>query len=143
METKPRNLPLSGRGFNFEMIMWIFTRLSALAMYALVLFAMIGALIMGARNQMNLADVMRWTFMSISTHVQSTNVPALEPWATALWKLVGSAFLLLAVSHGVHGLVSIADDYIAAARGRQIVRVLSIIFMLAMIGTGLYILWTS
>jgi succinate dehydrogenase hydrophobic anchor subunit len=139
METKPRNLPLSGRGFNFEMIMWIFTRLSALAMYALVLFAMIGALIMGARNQMNLADVMRWTFMSISTHVQST----LEPWATALWKLVGSAFLLLAVSHGVHGLVSIADDYIAAARGRQIVRVLSIIFMLAMIGTGLYILWTS
>ncbi len=143
METKPRNLPLSGRGFNFEMIMWIFTRLSALAMYALVLFALIGALIMGARNQMNLADVIRWTFMSISTHVQSTNVPAIEPWASLLWKLAGSAFLLLAVSHGVHGLVSIADDYISGPRGRQIVRVLSIITVLAMIGVGLYILWTQ
>jgi len=54
------------------MLMWLFTRLSALAMYALILFAVIGALIMGARTQMNMADVLRWGFMPNSSHVQST-----------------------------------------------------------------------
>jgi succinate dehydrogenase hydrophobic anchor subunit len=143
MAVKSRTLPISKRGLNFEMLMWIFTRLSALGMYALILFAVIGALIMGARNQMNLADVMRWGFMPNSTHVENTDVPDLAPWSTPFWKLTASALLLLAVAHGVHGLVVIMDDYIASARGRQTVRFISILFMLAMMGVGLYIIWTS
>ena len=86
MAAKPRNLSLPQRGLNFEMLMWLFTRLSALAMYGLILFGLIGALIMGARTQMNFADVMRWAFMPNVTHVQNTNVPDLAPWATAFWK---------------------------------------------------------
>jgi succinate dehydrogenase hydrophobic anchor subunit len=141
--TKPRTLPLSKRGFNFEMFMWLFTRLSALGMYALILFAIMGALFMGARNDMNFADVLRWGFMPNNTHVQSTNVPDLAPWSTPFWRLTASALLLLAVAHGVHGLVVIADDYIVSARGRQIVRLLSIIMMASMSLIGLYVLWTS
>jgi succinate dehydrogenase hydrophobic anchor subunit len=141
--TKPRTLPLSKRGLNFEMFMWLFTRLSALGMYALILFAIMGALYMGARNDMNFADVLRWGFMPNNTHVQSTNVPDLAPWSTPFWRLTGSALLLLAVAHGVHGLVVIADDYIVSARGRQIVRLLSIIMMVSMSLIGLYVLWTS
>jgi len=141
--TKSRNLSLSRRGLNFEMLMWLFTRLSALGMYALILFAMIGALVMGARNQMNFADVMRWAFMPNSSHVQSTDVPDVAPWAMPFWKLTGSAILLIAAAHGVHGLVVILDDYIVNKRGRQIIRLLSILFMLSMIGVGLYIIWTS
>jgi succinate dehydrogenase hydrophobic anchor subunit len=141
--TKSRNLPLSKRGLNFEMMMWTFTRLSALAMYGLILIAIIGALIMGARTQMNLADVMRWGFMPNYTHVQSTNVPDLAPWSTPFWRLTASALLLVATAHGVHGMVVIADDYIVSPRGRQISRILSIIFMLAMIVIGVYVLWTS
>ena len=140
---KSRSLPLKDRGLNFEMIMWIVTRLTALAMYALLLTAVIGALIMGARTQMNLADVIRWGFMPNSAHVQSTNVPDLVPWASTFWQLVASAFLMIAVGHGVHGLVVIADDYIVKPRGRSIVRVLSILMMIAMIAMGLYIIWTS
>lgn len=142
-EKSTRRLSISQRGLSFETLMWLFTRLSALAMYALILFALIGGLIMGARNQMNFADVMRWAFMPNSTHVQSTNVPDLTPWAAPLWRLTGSALLLIAVAHGVHGLVVIADDYITSARGRQIVRFLSILMMLSMSGIGLYIVWTS
>ena len=141
--TKSRPLPLSKRGLNFEMLMWLFTRLSALAIYALVLFAIIGALIMGARTQMNLADVLRWGFMPTSSHVQSTDVPDLAPWATPLWKVTGSLLLLVAVAHGVHGLVVIADDYIVSARGRKIVRFISIVTMILMSLMGLYIIWTS
>lgn len=143
MAAKPKTLPLSKRGLNFEMLMWIFTRLSAIAMYALILFAIIGALLMGARTQMNLADVLRWGFMPNNTHVLSTDVPDLAPWATPFWRTVASLLLLVATAHGVHGLVVIADDYIVKPRGRSIVRFLSIVFMLAMIGIGLWVLWTS
>jgi succinate dehydrogenase hydrophobic anchor subunit len=141
--TKPRTLPLAKRGLNFEMAMWIFTRLSALAMYALILFAIIGALVMGARNNMNLADVLRWGFMPNVTHVQNTDIPDPTPWATPFWKLTASALLLVATAHGVHGLVVIADDYIDTPRGRLIVRWISIAFMIAMSIIGVYVIWTS
>lgn len=142
-QTKSRNLSLAQRGFSFETIMWFFTRLSALAMYGLILFGLVGALVMGARNNMNFADVMRWAFMPNNTHVQSTNVPDLAPWTSTLWKLTASALMLVAVAHGVHGLVVIADDYVASEGGRKIVRLLSIVMMLSMSGIGLYIVWTS
>ena len=48
--TKSKNLPLAKRGLNFEMLMWLFTRLSALAMYGLILVAIIGALIGGKKG---------------------------------------------------------------------------------------------
>ena len=141
--SKSRTLPLSRRGLNFETLMWYFTRLSALAMYALILFALIGALIMGARNQMNFADVMRWAFMPNSTHVQSTNVPDLAPWMTIFWRVVAIVMLLFATSHGTHGLVVIADDYILGAGARKIVRLLSIVFLVSVFAIGVYVLWTS
>jgi succinate dehydrogenase hydrophobic anchor subunit len=143
MTTKPKSLSLKERGLNFEMLMWIFTRLSALAMYALILAGAIGALIMGARAQMNLADVLRWGFMPNFTHVQNTNITNPDMWQSPFWKLLGSALLLVATAHGVHGLVVIADDYIVKPWGRQTVRILSILFMLAMCGIGVYVIWTS
>lgn len=141
--TKSRALPLAKRGLNFEMFMWLFTRFSALAMYALILFAIIGALIMGARYQMNLADVLRWGFMPNPGHVQSVPLETPDAWTTAFWRLTASALLLVAVAHGVHGLVVIADDYIVTPRGRLIVRWLSIAMMISMSLIGLYVLWTS
>jgi succinate dehydrogenase hydrophobic anchor subunit len=141
--TKSRTVPLNKRGLNFEMLMWIFTRLSALAMYALVLVAIIGALIMGARTQMNMADVLRWGFMPNVTHVQNTNVPDLAIWSSPFWKILASLMLLVAVAHGVHGLVAICDDYIVKPLGRQIVRYSSIVFMILMMLIGLHVIWTS
>ena len=81
--------------------------------------------------------------MPTVTHVQSTNVPDLAPWVTPFWRLTGSALLLVAVAHGVHGVVVILDDYIAGPRGRQIVRILSIATVLAMSAIGLYLIWVS
>ena len=143
MATKSRNLSLAQRGFNFEMIMWLFTRLSALTMYGFILFGLIGALIMGARTQMNFADIMRWAFMPNVTHVQNTNVSDIARWAAPFWKLIASGLLLVAVAHGVHGLVVIADDYLTTPRARQIVRIISIVLMLAMSVIGAYVIWTS
>jgi succinate dehydrogenase hydrophobic anchor subunit len=143
MAEKTRNLPLSKRGMNFETLMWLFTRLSALAMYGFVLIGIMGALVMGARSQMNFADVMRWGFMPNGTHVVNTNIADIAPWVLPFWKVMGSGLLLVAVAHGVHGLVVVADDYIASPRGRQIVRLLSMVAMLSMSVIGLIVIWTS
>ena len=144
MTSKSRNLSITKRGLmSFETIMWVFTRLSALGMYALIIFGLIGALIMGARNNMNFADVMRWAFMPNVTHVENTDLVDTSPWSSPLWKLTASALLIIAVGHGVHGLVVIADAYIATAKGRGIVRIFSGIMILSMIVIGLYLVWTS
>jgi succinate dehydrogenase hydrophobic anchor subunit len=143
MAAKPKTLSLRERGLNFEMLMWAFTRLTALAMYGLIIFSLLGALIMGARMNVNFADVMRWAFTPNVTHVQNSTLPDLAPWASAFWKTVASLMILVATSHGVHGLVVIADDYITGPRGRQIVRILSIVFMLFMMFAAIYVIWTS
>jgi succinate dehydrogenase hydrophobic anchor subunit len=143
MATKSRNLSIFKRGLNFEMMMWAFTRLSALAMYGLVLIAIIGALIMGARTHMNFADIMRWAFTPNVTHVQNTELQDLTPWASPFWKLVASALVLVASAHGVHGVVVILDDYIVQPRGRQTVRLLSIVTLAAVSLIGVYVIWTS
>lgn len=142
MDVKPRSLSLKQRGLNFEMLMWLFTRLSALAMYGFFLVGLTGAFWMGARHQMNFADVMRWAFTSSYVHVQSTDIPLIDPWASVFWKLVASGMFLLATAHGTHGLVAIADDYIVSPGGRKFVRLLSILVTLSMSFIGLYVLWT-
>jgi succinate dehydrogenase hydrophobic anchor subunit len=141
--TKSRNLPLSQRGLNFEMFMWMFTRLSALAMYGFILIGLVGALIMGAQTHMNFADIMRWAFMPAVPHVQDTSLPSTAPWGTPFWRLVASGLLLVATVHGVHGLVVVCDDYIVSERGRQIVRYISIVAITVMSLLGLYLIWTS
>jgi succinate dehydrogenase hydrophobic anchor subunit len=141
---KSRNLSIVKRGLtNFESVMWVFTRLSALAMYGLVIIGLIGALLMGARQNMTFADLLRWSFMPNVSHVESTDVPDLDPWSTPFWKVTASLLLLVATAHGVHGLVVIADDYITANRGRNIVRYISLVTMAGMSLIGLYIIWTS
>lgn len=143
MSTKPRTLPISKRGMNFETFMWLFTRLTALGMYLLILVAVAGALVMGARNQMNLADVLRWAFTPNVSHVQSTDVPELDPWATPFWKIVASLMVLTAGSHGLHGVLSVLDDYYAQPRLRALFRVIITILIPVLIGIGIYVVWTS
>ncbi len=143
MAAKSKTLSLRQRGLNFEMLMWAFTRFTALAMYALIIFSLVGALLMGARAHVNFADVMRWAFTPSVPHVQNSTLPDLAPWQSAFWRVVASLIILVATAHGVHGLVVVCDDYITGPRGRQAVRIISILFMLFMIFAGIYVIWTS
>ncbi len=143
MSDKARTLPLNKRGMNFETLMWLFTRLSALAMYLFLLIAVIGALLMGARTQMNLADVLRWGFTPNVTHVQSTNVPDLAPWATPFWKVTACLFFFTALTHGLHGVLSVLDDYFAQRSLRVLFRVIITILVPVLSVIGIYVIWTS
>ncbi len=143
MRSRSRTLPLNKRGMNFETLMWLFTRLSALAMYLFMVVAIIGALIMGARTQMNLADVLRWAFTPNVTHVQSTNVLELDSWATPFWKALASLMVFTAAAHGLHGLLSVLDDYFAQPWVRTLFRVIITILLPILPGIGIYVIWTS
>jgi succinate dehydrogenase hydrophobic anchor subunit len=143
MTEKRRTISLAGRGFDFETVMWIYTRLSALAMYLCAFIGMVGALILGARTEMNLADVIRWTFMPNPNHVLNTNVPDLAPWTTVFWKVMGSIFIVFATSHGLHGLLSVIEDYITGTGVRRTIRIIVLLITLLMSGIGIYMILTA
>lgn len=143
MQTKSRTLPLSKRGMSFETFMWLFTRLTALAMYGFIFIGIVGALIMGAQNNMTFVEVLRWALMPNVGHVTYTDVPDLSPFATAFWRLVASGFFLTAAGHGVHGVVVILDDYFATEKQRKWIRFWNILIVAIIIPIGLYVIWVS
>jgi len=142
-QAKTRTLSLSKRGMSFETFMWLFTRLTALAMYGFIFVGVVGALIMGAQNDMSFVEVLRWALVTNPGHVQYTNVPDIAPWATAFWRLVASGMFLTASAHGVHGVIVILDDYFAKASQRQWIRILNMIGFFIIVPIGLYIIWTA
>jgi succinate dehydrogenase hydrophobic anchor subunit len=143
MAEKRRTISLAGRHFDFDTFMWVFVRFSALAMYLCAFIGLVGAFILGARTEMNLADVIRWTFMPNPNHVLNTNVPDLAPWSTIFWKVMGSIFVVFAVSHGLHGVLAVIEDYLRTPWIRRAIRIIVFTFMLVMSGFGIYMILTA
>lgn len=131
------------RGFNFDYVMWLFTRLSALAMYLLALIGLVGALLMGARQNMSLADLMRWAFMPEVSHVLNTNVPNIDAWKITFWQGMGITFLFFASAHGLHGLLNVEEDYLSNPRLRLALRLLVLVVWVVLLGIGIYVVLTS
>ena len=140
METiKPRSLPLSKRGFNFEIVMWFFTRLSVLAMYGLILAGILGGLTVSAQTSANFADVLRWAFFPN----MNENPLGAYIWMTVLAKLMVIAFMLAASGHGVHGVLEILDDYFTGPIARRWFRNGIIIYVIAANAIAIFVIWTS
>ena len=134
-----RTLPLSKRGFNFETIMWMFTRITVLAIYGLILAGIIGALIMSARTGANLADILYWAFFPNL----SGNPLGAYIGVTILAKLMVTAFVLVVSGHGVHGVLEILDDYFTGAVARRWSRNFIITYAIIANLIALYVIWTS
>ncbi len=146
MSTKNRTLSLARRGFDFEIVMWIFTRFSALVMYICALTGLVGAFILGARTQVNLADLIRWTFMPDSNHVLMNttlnNIANTGAWTSIFWKIMGSTFVVFATSHGLHGVLSVEEDYLKNRVVRRILRIVVLALTFVMIAIAVYVFWT-
>ena len=146
MLAKRRTLSLAKRGFDFEIFMWLFVRLSALAMYLFALIGLVGALIMGARTQVNFADLLRWTFMPDSNHVLMNttlnNIANMDAWVTLFWKLMGSLFVTFAAAHGLHGVLSVVEDYLKNPAVRRFLRYFVLVLTFVGIGIAVYVVWT-
>jgi succinate dehydrogenase hydrophobic anchor subunit len=143
---KSRYVSFLKRGFDFETLMWLFTRLSALAMYLCAFIGLVGALIMGARTQLNMADLIRWTFMPDPNHAllnTANQIVTPDAWMTSFWRVMGSIFVAFAASHGLHGLLEVLEDYNSIVWLRWTLRYLVLTVMIIMIAIGVYVIWTS
>lgn len=134
-----RTLPLAERGFTFETVMWMFTRVTVLAMYGLMLAGLIGALIMSARTGANLADILYWAFFPNL----AGNPLGAYIGITILAKLMVAAFVLVVSGHGVHGVLEILDDYFTGAVARRWSRNFIIAYAVVANLIALYVIWTS
>lgn len=133
-----RTLPISKRGFNFEMFMWAFTRFTVIAMYGLILAGLVGGLILSARTGANLGDILYWAFFP---HLAPN--PLEQVWMTILAKLMVIAFVLAACGHGVHGALEILDDYFVSPMSRRWSRNFIILYAILASLIAMYVIWTA
>lgn len=110
-------------GLSFEYVMWIFTRISGLALFLLAAVGMISAFILGARTQVDLPTLMRWTFFPNPNHVINSNIPDVTlGWANAFWQVMQILIVFFGATHGFNGLRVVAEDFIGQSFLRPFLR---------------------
>ena len=131
-------------GFSLEYSMWIFTRISGLAMILLAIIGISGAFIMGARMQMDMATLMRWTFFPNPNHVINSNIPDVSlGWATAFWQVMQLLLVFFGISHGFNGLRVVIEDYTGQSMWRPLLRGLIFLLWLFLLITAVYVILAS
>jgi succinate dehydrogenase hydrophobic anchor subunit len=131
-------------GWSFEYVMWIFTRISGLAMILLAVFGTTGALIMGARTQMDLPTLMRWSFFPNPNHVVNSNIPDVAVgWATAYWQIMQMLIIFFAVSHAYNGLRVVMEDFIGQSFSKPMLRGLILLLWMFSLIVAVYVILAS
>ncbi len=139
-----RSRYVPNRGFNLDYIMWLFTRISGLGIILLALIGLGAAMYMGARLQMDLPTVLRWTFFPNPNHVVNSSVPDVTiGWATAFWQIMEYLILFFAFTHAANGIRMIVEDYVGTSSLRPYVRALIALVWLGMILVGIYVILGS
>lgn len=131
-------------GFSFEYLMWVFTRISGLALILLAIIGILGALIMGARTQMDLSTLLRWTFFPNPNHVVNSNIPDVAVgWATAYWQIMQMMIVFFGVTHGINGLRVVIEDYMSTGWFRVLLRGLMFLAWLFLLIVAVYVILAS
>jgi len=133
-----RTLPLSKRGFTFEVFMWAFTRFTVIAMYGLIIVGILGVLMLSAQIGANFGDILYWAFFP-----NLAENPLGQIWMTILAKLMVIAFVLSACGHGVHGVLEILDDYFTSPFARRWSRNFIITYAVVASLIAMYVIWTK
>lgn len=97
--------------WNLEFLMWIFTRISGITLILLAIIGLSAGLIMGARTQMDLGTLMRWTFFPNPSHVLDSEIPDLDLWTNGFWQIMQILVVVFAATHGFNGLRVVIEDY--------------------------------
>ncbi len=131
-------------GFNLDFAMWIFTRISGITLIVLAITGMVGAFWLGARIQMDVATLMRWTFFPNPNHVINSDIPDLIPgWANAYWQIMQMMIVFFGVTHGMNGLRVVIEDYLTESWWRTFWRGLIFFLWLFMMILAVYVILAS
>ena len=55
---------------------------------------------------------------------------------------MGSTFVTFATSHGLHGVLSVIEDYLKNPVVRRILRIVSLVLTFVGIAIAIYVFWT-
>lgn len=116
-----QNRPAPVRGWNFEYVMWLFLRLSGLALYLLAIISVSAALYMGARTQMDMATLLHWTFFPNSSHLSSSEVDVTLGWVGLLWQTLQACAVFFGVTHGFNGLRNVLEDFLGDRKTLRVI----------------------
>ena len=129
--------------WNLDYMMWVFTRLSGLSLILLVVIGISAGLLMGARSQMDLGTLMRWTFFPNSSHVLDSEIPDLYLWANGFWQIMQILVLFFAATHGFNGLRVVIEDYSLSGFWQVFLRFLILLLWIFSILVGIYVILGS
>ncbi len=139
-----RSRYVPNRGFNLDYLMWLFTRISGLGIILLALIGLGAAMYMGARLQMDLPTVVRWTFFPNSNHVVNSNVPDVAMgWANAFWQVMEYLIIFFAFTHAANGIRMIVEDYVGHNFLQPFVRAIIFLLWIGMIIVAIYVVLGS
>ncbi len=129
--------------WNLDYMMWVFTRLSGLSLILLVVIGISAGLLMGARSQMDLGTLMRWTFFPNSSHVLDSEIPDLYLWANGFWQIMQILVMFFAATHGFNGLRVVIEDYSLSGFWQIFLRFLILLLWIFSILVGIYVILGS
>ncbi len=136
--------PAPQLGFSFEYLMFIFTRISGVSMVLLAIIGVAAAFWMGARTQMDIGALVRWTFFPNPNHVVNTDIPDITlGWATAYWQIMQMLTIFFAGTHGINGIRMVLEDYIGPSWGKVFLRGLLFLVWLFMLIVAVYVILAS
>lgn len=131
-------------GFSFEYIMWIFTRISGLALILLAIIGMVSALALGARTQVDLPTLMRWTFFPNPNHIINSNIPDVTlGWANGFWQVIQILIVFFGVTHGINGLRMVIEDFLGQSIIRPFLRGLIFLLWIFALAIAIYVILFS
>lgn len=129
---------------SFEYIMWMFTRISGLALLFLGLLGLAMALIMGGRTLLDMPTLARWTYFPNPNHVVNSEIPDItQGWANAYWQIMQMVLAFFGISHGFNGLRVVIEDYIGNTIWQPMLRGLLFLMWLFFMIMALYVILAS
>jgi succinate dehydrogenase / fumarate reductase membrane anchor subunit len=129
---------------SFEYIMWMFTRISGLALLFLGFLGLAIALIMNARNLLDMPTLARWTFFPNPNHIVDSKIPDVtQGWANAYWQIVEMVIAFFGISHGLNGLRVVIEDFIGNTIWQPMIRGVIFLMWLFFIIIALYVILAS
>jgi len=109
-------------GVSLDYLMWLFTRLSGIFMIVLGMIGFFYALYLGARTQVDLPTLLRWTFFPNNFHVVNYVADIEMGWVNAGLNVMQMAIIFFGVTHGFNGLRMVLEDYISGGFGLIMLR---------------------
>ncbi len=129
--------------WNLDYMMWVFTRLSGISLILLVVIGISAGLLMGARSQMDMGTLMRWTFFPNPNHVLDSEIPDIFLWSNGFWQIIQILVLFFAATHGFNGLRVVLEDYSLSGFLQVFLRFLILLLWIFSVLVGIYVILGS